>query len=135
MLVLIVGATDVRASGNEQVEHIPPLRLDGNVQRLRSAAPIWMRANGVGQPRFPRECRLHVMEAAVSDGTQESRNGLVGRQRGCGRIGLPEMIDMGLQLAPTREAVLPSNGDLRLRKLRLAALQTHGAEMLLCSFA
>jgi hypothetical protein len=102
---------------------------------LRSAAPIWMRTDGVDQPRFPRERPLHVLEAAVSDGTQENGNGLVGWQRGRGKIGLPEMIDMGLQLAPTREAVLPSDGELRFRKLRLATLQTHVAQMLLGSFA
>jgi hypothetical protein len=88
MLIVVVGTIDVRARGYEQVEHVPALPLDGNVQRLRSTTPIRMRADRIDQSRFCRECDLHVPEATVSDGTQERGNCLVCRQRACGRTGL-----------------------------------------------
>ena len=51
MVIFRIAAVHVGAGGEEQVEHVAALRLDRDVERLRPAAPIRMRADRVGERR------------------------------------------------------------------------------------
>ena len=62
-----VAAADVGALREQQVEHVPAGALDGEMQRLRPAAPEGMRADRVHEGRPGGEQRPHVVQAARAD--------------------------------------------------------------------
>ena len=70
-IIFAVAAVRIGARVEQQSDHVPALRLDRDVERLRPSAPIGMRADSICQPRIGGEQVTHQMSVAVADGAEE----------------------------------------------------------------
>src|SRR4029077_4687200 len=76
VIVLVVPTVHVSAAREQQIEKGGASRLDGHMQRLRAAAPEWMRTDGVDHFRRGIENVADVVDQASADELEELLDGL-----------------------------------------------------------
>ena len=84
VVVLIVCAVDVRAGIEQQVEHLVPSGFDGDVERLRPAAPERVGSDRVDQIGRALEQRPRLVDSAGADEFQERGCKLICKHLGSG---------------------------------------------------
>jgi hypothetical protein len=125
----LVGAVDVGPRIEQQVEHVAPPSLDGDVQGLRPPAPERMRPNGVDELGRIREHLLHLCDASHPDMLEEHADDIFrgGRRR---LVALP--FHVSFQLTPTWKTVLTRDGELRFGEARLRTGGTERHQSIFC---
>ena len=81
VIVLVVRAVHVGSGVEQQVEHVAALGLDRDVQRLRTATPERMRADGVDHLRRSRENAADLVDLACADQLEKPVDDLIAGQR------------------------------------------------------